>query len=84
MAADESTSPTDQRTLRHKILSFRPEAPLGSSNDAGEADVTRWAISSSVCVPNPEGSLLTKLRGIRQIDLPDDDEDIFSPFEPGV
>jgi hypothetical protein len=55
MAADESTSPTDQRTLRHKILSFRPEAPLDSSNDAGEADVTRWAISSRVCVPNPEG-----------------------------
>jgi hypothetical protein len=44
MAADESARPTDQRTLRHKVLSFCPEAPLGSSNDARAADVPRWAI----------------------------------------
>src|SRR5271169_3855437 len=34
MATDESSGPTDQRTPRHRVLSFCPEAPLGSSNGA--------------------------------------------------
>jgi hypothetical protein len=33
VTADEPTGPTDQRTLRHRALSFCPVASLGSSHD---------------------------------------------------
>jgi hypothetical protein len=55
MAADEAARPTDQRTLCHQVLSFCPEVPPGSSNDAGDGRCPRSAISSSNCLPNPEG-----------------------------